>query len=291
MLLGLSGVIRYLADCSYYPVLIIGSLLVSSVHADPTSVREVARGLAVYTFNIPSGGEVIVVRPTRADIRVYLLGGTDRVGTLRYDFPATLSELVSSDAPIVVSGAYSQRVGDSLIPLGYLKAGHSEISGRFHQSWLVDTILCLDPASLTSEILPSVERNKAAIKSADSCVQIGPRLFEKGKYSIVENNDTDERGLQRYIKTPRIHLFVCKENSDPESPLGIAITTEKIDLEALKEQIERMTLGTKKICFDAVALAGSISAGLMINGKIVAGSGTYLLTSAIAYIRANKARN
>jgi hypothetical protein len=92
-------------------------------------------------------------------------------------------------------------------------------------------------------------------------------------------------GREKYINTSRIHLFVCKGDGKSTSPLGIGITTDKVTLPVLDKILPDLKIGDRKVCNDVVALSGSTSAGMLINGKLVAGASTFLHTSAIPFVR------
>jgi hypothetical protein len=258
----------------------------------PEKSEKLKPGLMAHKFDIPAsddkpnGLQIIFIESGKTKYAPRLIGGTGRIGTVPYNFPATLQEFISYDAPVVISGAYSQRIGGELLPLGYLKSSGNEISARFHHSWLVDTFFCTDPVKSTSGIFWANDRG---LDEFSDCVETGPRLLQSGRKWIeaqqhgIRKKANESR--QNYIDTSRIQLFVCKADSDPASPLGIGITTDEMDLPELNNILLALTINNKKVCRDAVALSGSISAGMLINGRLVAGNGSFLLTSAVAFAR------
>lgn len=280
-----------------WTVLLLGFLPRCGVAADikpitPKKSEQLKPGLIAHKFDIPdsddkpSGLQIIFIESGKTKYAPRLIGGTGRIGTVFYNFPASLAEFISYDAPVVISGAYSQRIGGELLPLGYLKSNGNEISARSHHSWLVDTLFCTDPVKSTSGIFLANDRVRD--KFSD-CVETGPRLLQSGrKWVEIQQQGIRKKpneARQNYIDTPRIQLFVCKADSDPASPLGIGITTDEMELPELNNILLKLTIDNKKVCRDAVALSGSISAGILINGRLVAGAGSFLLTSAIAFVR------
>lgn len=255
----------------------------------PAQSQALKLGLVAHAFDISArggSGQIIFIESSETSFSPHIIGGTGELGALSYAFPATLGELVSGDAPVVISGAYSQRVGGTFVPLGYLRSGGVELSPRPHHSWLLDTIFCV--ASFRSESaifsLDDFKNELSISKNYYDCVQTGPRLFKSGK-NVGEITEADpEKGRQKYINTSRIHVFVCKADDNPASPLGIAITTDKVTLPVLDGILPDLKIGDRKVCNNAVALSGTISAGMLINGKLVAGSSTFLQSSAIAFV-------
>ncbi|MCI0565488.1 MAG: hypothetical protein MN733_44055, partial [Nitrososphaera sp.] len=192
----------------------------------------VKRGLTAYNFDISysddPGNQIIFVQSSKSDYTPHFIGGSDQIGSLTYDFPATLPELISDDAPVVVAGAYNQRIGGALLPLGYLKSRNFEISPRFHHSWLVDSVFCTDARKSKTRIFSTeaFENDRNIREEFSDCAQTGPRLLEKGKNAIeTQGDDESVKGRQRYIETSRIQLFLCKADDNPASPLGVGITT------------------------------------------------------------------
>jgi len=255
----------------------------------PGPPRVLKPGLTAYAFDISgnddASGQIIFIESGKSDYAPRLIGGADQIGSFSFEFPTTLGELISNDVPVLISGAYGQRTGGTLLPLGYLKSANQEISARPHHSWLVDTVICTDPHKSESAIFSVEALDQDMIKGFSDCAQTGPRLFQNGKNVVEVPEADDESGRQHYVETSRIQLFVCKGDDNPASPLGIGITTEKITLLILDKILPKLKIGNRKVCRNVTALSGSISAGMLINGKLVAGSATYLLTSAVAFVR------
>ncbi len=270
----------------------------------PSQSTVLKPGLTAHAFDIEDADitngvkvdlQIIFIEAQKTNYAPHLIGGAGKIGSERYNFPATLSEINFDNVPVIISGSYSGRFGGALQPLGYLKSGGFEISGRFHHSWIMDTVFCTDPHTSTSVLYPldtTADKiaNAAARDTFDSyedCVQTGPQLFDNGR-NVIENRIVNPpEPLQKYISTSRVQLFLCKTNSDANGPFGIGITTDKIVLSDLNKILPNLTIGSgknsRKLCRYAAALSGSISAGLLINGSLVAGSSSALLTSGIAF--------
>ncbi|MGH7841398.1 MAG: hypothetical protein ACREQT_07715, partial [Candidatus Binataceae bacterium] len=286
--------------------LLVGFLPSVGVCGDikPTTSTVLKPGLSAHVFDITGSSgindlQIIFIESHKTKYAPHLIGGTGRIGSARYSFPATLAEINFDDAPVVISGSYSGRFGGGLQPLGYLKSDGAEISARFHHSWIVDTVFCADPRKSTS-LLYSVDPTESIIGDAVArttfgmyadCVQTGPELFKSGENvidgrQVIKDEQTDRPDpVERYISTLRIQLFLCKADADPDSPLGIGITTDKVELSQLNKSLPNLTIESRKVCQNVVALSGSGSAGMLINGSLVAGSSSFLVTSAIAFVR------
>jgi hypothetical protein len=218
---------------------------------------------------------------SKSEYTAHILGVNTQIAQNSISFPVTLRELISDDIPVLVSGAYSQRLGAVLSPLGYLKINGVEIS-PIHRTWLTDTLFCTDKTRGEAVILLRDDKLAAQFKD---CLQTGPRLFRDGAAVVQsEENPTDAPSLKAYKETPRIHLFICKSDGDRASPVGFGITDQKMVISRLNALLPRLSINKKQACRDAVALSGSISAGMIVNGEVL-GSDSYLLVSAIAIRR------
>jgi len=250
--------------------------------------RVLKPGLVAHDFQIPSNtggkGDIFFIESSNNDYPVRIIGGRGSIGSLSYRFPASISELISIDAPVVVSGAYASRVGSVLLPLGYLRSGDTIISGRFHKSWMVDSVFCTDASGSKNSIFPTETFKRDLGPGYTDCAQTGPRLLENGGGG-VESLDDGNSDREAYIRWSRIQLFICKADDNPNSPLGIGITSDRMALHTLDTILPKLRINGRRVCNNAVSLSNGISAGMLINGSLVAGSGTFLNTSALAFVR------
>lgn len=255
-----------------------------------TSNEPIRQGLNAYGFEVHASDNdapysVIMVEAGKTVYRPHIIAGLGKIGQRSFSFPATLSELHFPEAPVLTAGGYTGRIGSALVPLGYLKSGGVSVSTKIHRnSWVVDSVLCIDPGKGTSAILDTSAEDEWA--GFPDCVQTGPRILTSG-INAMEAHQADEetfkQGREKYIQAPRIQLFACKSGSLPNSNFLIGITTEKVTLIDLVDVLPKLAVNKRKLCREVVALTGSISAGMTINEKLVAGSGSYLLESAIIF--------
>ena len=264
------------------------TLPVEAADREPSDTKSIAAGLNEYTYRFDPDGDdpdyTILVIDAQSSSRTRLLAGNGSIEDRPFAFPSTLADLKSAGAPVLISGAYSARVGSAFIPLGYLKVGGKEISGRIHHSWIVDTMACLNEQNGRFHF------DKALISdttSYQSCFQIGPRLFQAGipiiqklqDNTAISGNITALPGRQTYMETPYMRLFICKGELASDDVFGI--TDRQVTIFRLLQGLPELTVNRKHICRDVIELGDNTAAGILINGELVAGSDSFLLTSAI----------
>lgn len=247
------------------------------------STQLIDNALRLLEFSTPVG-DLIYVTSDGVSYRPKLIAGVGSTAGLNYEFPATLRELKSINVPVVFSGGNSQPGGGSLLPLGYLKAGGNVLSSRFHDSWLEDSMLCLDSRSPLVSVFSLHDIKAKAMENVDGCVQTGPSIIKGGKSAFDDSGKgpLTNRGLARHISTPFIRSFACISDSGLE---GFGITVSKASLNDLSKILPQLVDEKKHICTDAVQLDYNLSAGMLVNGKLVAGSNSFLLVSAVAFVK------
>ncbi len=212
-------------------LMVLGAIFSTSVTAfatendiEPSEREPIAAGVIQYTFRTPdeNGSELIFIELDGSGFAVRIIGGTGEVDDTAYSFPTTLSTLQFAHIPVVVSGAYSQRIGGTVLPLGYLKVGGQGINGHFHNTWIGDGLFCVNPNEDQSVLLPNpsqqVPPSKLNVGQFQDCFQTGPRLFENSENVVARPEDISKQtGKQRYMDLPIIHLLVCKGASSPKT--------------------------------------------------------------------------
>jgi len=283
---------------AFYSVIFLISIFVG--HAEPPQLRSpidtktIAPGMTEYIFKIDADGDnpefqLIIAEAKLSAVTLRLLGGSGRLGEGEFNFPTELSDLNQKGAGVLISGAYSQRVGSAFLPLGYLKSDGKVISDHIHHTWIVDTMFCVGSKPGQVSFAPALSANTSAYPS---CFQTGPRIFLEGvpiiqklqNNTAIPNKETALTGRQNYMDTPYVRLFICMNREAAPNIIRFGISTEKVTVWRMLEILPSLAIGDKAACQDVVDLGGNTSAGMVINGDLVAGSDSFLLTSALALV-------